>query len=268
MPDPAEQLTDVIDDYAVAFDEAMAMDADPAPAPVDPAPVAPAPPVAADPAPAPVEAPAAPAPAAPPAELVQLQTQVADLMAQLTALKAAPQTQATAAQVDELEDELKWLEGEFASDWPDMKKAIDIVKKLVTRAQEGKIKEVADTVTPLVQKQEAQAFYGELKALVPDVDTIRDGFIGWVKSQPEALRKAYTSIVETGTPQDTAALISLYKQAVPAPVSPPAAPAIPAATKLRNMEDLGTRRSATAAPAGALDYDSAFNEADRDPNIR
>jgi hypothetical protein len=276
--DPAEKLDEIVDDYALAWDDAIGEEtsgaAAPVAAPVETAPAEPAGDVV-EPAPVAAAPAAEPAPVAPPqpsAEMVQLQQQILQLTTQIESLKAAPQNAKTEAALDQAEDELKWLEGEFASDWPDIKRAIDIVKKMVSKTAEGQVQKVSDVVTPLVQQQQAQAFYSDLKRVVPDIDTVRDGFIGWVRSQPETLRKSYTSIVETGTPEDTAALISLYKQVsgvatAPVPPTPPTPPAT-ASSRLRGMEDIGSRKTATTAPAGALDYDAAFAEAARDPSIR
>ena len=258
-PTAPDKIDENLDEFAAAFDDAMKDVAFDAPTYTPPA---------AEATPPAAEATPAAAPAPPPSEVTTLQQQITTLSAELAALKAAPQTAEVQAAAAAVTEELAWLDGEFSADWPDIKKAIDIAVKAALNKVQGQVQSVTDAVTPIVQQSQAQTFYTELVKLVPDVDAVRDGFVGWVKQQPDAIKKSYTTIVETGTPAETAALIDMYKQLHAIQTPQPPTPPPSASARLRNMEDLGSRKTATTHSARALDFDAAFAEAAADPSIQ
>jgi len=222
----------------------------------------------------PVETPPA-ATATPPAattspDVVALQAQVKQLTDQLATLQAAPASKEKDEAAKKLAEDLTWLEGEFKKDWPDIARAIQVAVQSALGQTDGKIKNVTDAVTPIVQQEQARAFYTELQKLVPDVEVVRDGFLTWVNAQPPGLAAAYKSIVEKGTPAETAALINTYKQVqniqTQTPTPPP--PSASDDGRLTRMEDLGSRQTATTHSSEAQDFDGAFKEAANNPAIR
>jgi hypothetical protein len=56
------------------------------------------------------------------------------------------------------------------------------------------------------------AQYNALVKLIPDYDSIRQPVIDWVKQVQEPYRSRYLAIVNSGTPEQVAGLVSIYRQ--------------------------------------------------------
>lgn len=169
---------------------------------------------------------------------------IAELMAEVERIKAA-QPKADEKAVELYTPEEKTVMEKYEADWPDISKA----EELKRRAEYSQIvshifKEVSRVYGPALEYTQDRGVhdqYTDIKALVPDYDTVRDKTLAWVDTQPDWLKAAYTKVASEGTPDEVAGLISLFKKetsyvapaASAAPATPaksvaPAAPATPA----------------------------------------
>jgi len=267
MPSPAEIAaadTEFSDAFAALQSPTGAAPAAAAPADVtdvmpktEPAPAAAAP-AAGDPSPAAAAAPAvvesAPAAAAPastdttatadPAPVVD--PAIAALQAEIAALKAAQPAPAAAAPSPEpapaapppvYTDAEAATIAKYKEDWPDIQAGEALVRRAEYRELVTYVfAQVRQELAPLqafTQTQSGRTQYGDLVALVPDYDTVRDKTLEWIAAQPAYLKTAYQSVADNGTPSDVADLINRFKKEtgyVAPTQSAPAASAAPAAT--------------------------------------
>ena len=241
----------------------------PAPAAADPAPApaaaeqAPAP-AAADPAPAPAPAAADPAPA-PAAE----DPRIAELYAQIEALKPKPEpaVQAPLYTADEQAALTKYHE-----DWPDIAKAEALARRAeyhqlvdhVFKEVGKQLQQITERLDPMLEFSRdagTRTQYQDIVARVPDYDQVRDKTLAWVETQPEWLKVAYQRVANEGTPDEVAGLIARFKQetsyaapsaapavpAAPAPATPAISPAAKAAAAKLTVVKTGRSEAGTAA---------------------
>jgi hypothetical protein len=305
-PVAAPAAAPAADEYADAFNIATAPAAaapaadTPAPAP---APAAPAPAPAADtPAPAPAAetpapAPAADTPAPAPAPAAE-QPSIAELMAQIAELKAtrapAPAAEAPPAPVPPpapaaplyTAEETTQLEA-YRREWGDVAAGEALIRRQeynhLTGYIFGQIGPILDELRGLVAPAATHTTLSRLEALVEDYHEIRDPTLAWVDKQPAALKAAYQTIADTGTPEDVAAMIETFRKATgwkapagaasapaagapaapaPAPAAPAAAPVDPViAAAAARLKPVVTARSNPTTAADPNDFDGAFKEA-------
>lgn len=209
---------------------------EPTPAATEPAPAATEPaPAAAEPAPAavtePAPAAAEPAPVAPADD-----PRIAELYAQIEALKPKEQP-APPAPIYTADEEA--VLKKYTEDWPDIAKAEALVRRAeyqelvqhVFKEFRQELQKVHDEYTPVmeyVSNRSGEDQYANIVKLVPDYDAVRDKALAWIETQPDWLKSAYTRVADAGTPAEVAALIGRFKKetsyAAPAAVAP-AAPA-------------------------------------------
>lgn len=170
------------------------------------------------------------------------------------------------------QDEMKFL-NQYITDWPDIARA----QQLQSRALRADItaqvyREFAEVVGPKLQLIDAlaeRAQLSELRRAVPDYPVVRDKVVAWVEEQPPYLRAAFNHVIQQGTEEEVVDLIDRYKQATgtvqataapaPAPVPAPATELSPAAKQAAaRLAPVGSKRTATAAPASPETFDDAF----------
>ena len=288
------------EDFAAAFDEIAAdltppggaadpaaaepADADPAaaepataePAAADPAaaaePAADTDPAAAEPAVAAAAEPAAVDSAAA-AELATARARIAELE---TAQPAAEPVAEPAKETPVYTAEEEATIAKHREDWPDVAAGEALVRRAEYRALVSYVfDQVAKVYGPVREYYDSRSSrdqYTDIVGLVPDYDTVRDKTIEWAAAQPAYLKTAYDQVIESGSPEDVADLITRFKKetgyvspvapAVAAPAKPTALPekAKQAAAALRVVS---SKRSEPTAGADPNDFDAAFEEFSR-----
>ena len=156
----------------------------------------------------------------------------------------------------------------YEKEWPEVARAEALRRRAEYRELTTFIfKEVADFLRPHLgdlQAVAARTHLSELEQRVPDYDDVRDKVITWVGEQPKYLQAAYQHVIQQGTADEVADLISRWRAATG--VTPTPAPrarettALPPATKqaAAALAPVGSKRSATAAGVDPADFDGAF----------
>jgi len=257
------------EDFASAFDEAVAADlpkvaedtsaADEATSPVPVAPAAETPPAET----APPETSAAPAAEEPPAETPE--AKIARLEAEnaaLQALKHAPAApaapQATAAPAPTAEapaapaaapaappepvwyqpsEEERTVLTELEKNWPDIAQAQNVaIKQAVYNAVQYTFNQIQKTYNPTMQRfaelsevMSEQLALSALRGEHADYDEVYDNVVTWVDTLPGPFKAGAKLTMKEGTPEEVAELISEYKRTHPGITPAAAAPAAPAA---------------------------------------
>lgn len=202
---------------------------------------------------------------------------IADMLAQREpppAQQAAPLVQPPAPYSDEEVQSLS----QYQKDWPDIARNETLRRREEYKQLVGYVfAEVSKEVAPLlamVNELKTRTHLSDLEQAVPDYDTTREGVIKWATEQPAYLRAAYQHVIERGTVDEVADLITRYKAAngitdaaAPAGSPAPAAAAAkqtelpPAAKKaVASLAPVGSKRSNTTV-AGAIDtgdFEGAF----------
>jgi len=227
-----------------------------------------APPAAPEEAPAPAEEPAE-APAESDDDLLR---RLGSLLRKEPPAEPPPAPAAPPAAAPELPPVLSKDEQEFLStyekEWPEVARA----EALRRRAEYQELttfifKEVADFLRPHLGDLQAvttRTHLSELEARVPDYDDVRDKVISWVGEQPKYLQPAYQHVIQQGTADEVADLISRWRSATG--VTPTPTPrarettVLPPATKqaAAALAPVGSKRSAPAAGVDPSDFEGAF----------
>lgn len=174
----------------------------------------------------------------------------------------------------------------FEKDWPDMKRAQDIMMRVALQHVTQHIfSQVTGRYDPLfdqigsVTTSQAQT---DLQRAIPDYDAVRDKVIAWVGTQPKLLKSAYDRVVEEGTVDEIKEMVDIWRAQTGAPAAPaaraapaaaaapptPAAPAAPPKTPteaakrvVAGLAPVATKRSTPTAGIAKEDFDGAFAEA-------
>jgi hypothetical protein len=262
------------DDFSAAFAQFGTADAPAAPVAETPAePEAPEPeaPAATEPEP---EAPAATEPEAtepePEAPAEPTTPSDDDLLARLAALvkqtppaKEEPQEPVQPdVEPDIYSADEKALLSEYEKDWPDVAKAEALRRRAEYRDLVNHVfREVAKELGPISQTLRTLAertHLSDLHERVEDYDDVRDKVIDWVNNQPTYLQNAYKHVIQQGTPDEIADLVTRYKNET--------APTKPTATTPKTEAELpATTKQAVAALAPVSSKRSTIVQAD-DPN--
>jgi hypothetical protein len=181
----------------------------------------------------------------------------------------APQQAAQPEEITLSEAEIKAIE-DAEKDWPDVVRAVRAESEFkLKRTMDHIFKEVAKELRPLMQTVQTLAHrthLQELQSKVPDYDSVGDKVISWVDKQPAYLQAAYKHVIQQGTAEEVADLITRYKAETgnrapaPAPVTKKKAE-LPTATKqaAAALAPVSTKR--TAPVSGGVDpsdFDGAF----------
>lgn len=281
MPEPTEIILpkDEVDPFDAAFRE-FSMPEGTAPA-VPAAETPETPPVVVDETPPVVEAevppvvetseakPPEPAPVVPKGETDEA------LLARLAALvgKSQPAETPAASAAPEAppaftQEEAEFL-AEYEKEWSDVAKAEALKRRAENDALVRYVfNEVASVFRPMEQNLQRllqQAQLAELRGAVPEYDSVRDNVVAWAEKQPAYLRAAYQHVIQQGTAEEIADLVSRYNKetgTVPAP-----APQQKSVTELpmsakqaaATLAPVSSKRSAVAAvEPDKGDFDSAF----------
>ncbi len=213
------------------------------------------------------ETPAEPEAAAPTDE--DLLARLAALVKQTPAKKDEPAAEVEPASAVEPEPEPdiytadeKALLDEYEKDWPDVAKAEALRRRAEYRDLVNHVfREVAKELGPISQTLRTLAertHLSDLHEKVEDYDDVRDKVIDWVNNQPTYLQNAYKHVIQQGTPDEIADLVTRYKNET--------APTQPAATTPKTEAELpATTKQAVAALAPVSSKRSTIVQAD-DPN--
>lgn len=158
-------------------------------------------------------------------------------------------------------DEKTFL-AEYEKDWPDVAKAEALRRRAEYRDLVNHVfREVAKELGPISQTLRTLAertHLSDLHEKVEDYDDVRDKVIDWVNNQPAYLQNAYKHVIQQGTPDEIADLVSRYKKET--------APTTPTATTQKPEAELpATTKQAVAALAPVSSKRSTIVQAD-DPN--
>jgi hypothetical protein len=183
----------------------------------------------------------------------------------------APQQAAQPEEITLSEAEIKAIE-DAEKDWPDVVRAVRAESEFkLKRTMDHIFKEVARELRPLMQTVQTLAHrthLQELQSKVPDYDSVGDKVISWVDKQPAYLQAAYKHVIQQGTAEEVADLITRYKAETgnralaptPAPVTKKKAE-LPTVTKqaAAALAPVSTKRTAPASGGiDPSDFDGAF----------
>ena len=158
---------------------------------------------------------------------------------------------------------------EYEKEWRDVAKA----ESLKRRAENDALvrymfNEIASVFRPMEQNLQRllqQAQLAELRGVVPEYDSVRDNVVAWAEKQPTYLRAAYQHVIQQGTAEEIADLVSRYNKELGN--SPAPAPQQKSVTELpmsakqaaATLAPVSSKRSAVAAvEPDKGDFDSAF----------
>lgn len=272
-PETGENFEAAFDRLAELATEQIAQERGDEPAP---APETPAEPVAE----APVEEPVAEAPVEEPvAEAPDPKEDMLEKLARLVAEReqhAVPQEQQMQPQAAPqaepeyyTKDEVEFLSN-YEKEWPDVSRAEAIRRRAEYKQLVGYVfSEVAKELSPLlstVRTLSERTHLSDLQSRVENYAQDRDAVIDWVSKQPAYLQPAYRHVIQQGTVDEVADLISRYRQETGVQRAAPAATKpktdLPAATKqaAAALAPVSSKRSAVIRGTDPNDFESAFEE--------
>jgi hypothetical protein len=169
--------------------------------------------------------------------------------------------------------EEKQILNEYEKDWPDVAKAEALRRKAEYRQLVNYVfQEISREINPvltMVRSMSEQAHLDQLHQVAPDYDDLRDKVINWVGHQPAYLQPAYAHVIQYGTVDEVADLISRYRQATgqtqqtaPSPAPRRMETELPAATKkaAASLAPVSSKRSAAIRATDPTDFEGAFAE--------
>jgi hypothetical protein len=168
---------------------------------------------------------------------------------------------------------------EYQTEYPDIAKAEAVLRRAdMLAAVRYVMAEVSKALQPTVatvQQLATRTHAGDLQRLVPDYNVTRDEIVAWAQQQPAYLHQGYAYVINRGTPEEVADLISRYRASTGAPVQQPPVqrqlpvqqqrqapptPQDPATRRaLAGLSPVQTKRSASATGVEPVDFDSAFD---------
>ena len=199
-----------------------------------------------------------------------------DLLERLAALMDKPRTKEEPPAPVEPEPEMYTADeqtflSEYEKDWPDVAKAESLKRRAEYRDLVNHVfSEVAKELTPLAQNMRAlleRTQLSDIHAQVEDYDDVRDKVIDWVDTQPKYLQSAYKHVIQQGTPDEIADLVTRYKAevapAVPTVKPPKKESELPPATKqaVASLAPVSSKRSTIVQATDPNDFEGAFAEA-------
>lgn len=172
------------------------------------------------------------------------------------------------------EEEQKFLT-EYEKDWPDISKAEAIKRKQeIYAAVQFVFSQMAGTLNPIVDKfkeSEYSQHEAAIKGVHEDYDDVREDVVKWATSQTGLRGKLFTEVVQSGTAEEIADLVSTWKEVhgktkpqVSQGAGSPAAPAEPPAKAKQAAQKLSvvsSKRTAVPAAQDPNDFESAWAEA-------
>jgi hypothetical protein len=172
----------------------------------------------------------------------------------------------------------------YNKEWPDMARGEALVRRQEYVNLAGYIFAQIDArLQPLesnVAVTHNSVQYNDIVRLVPDYETVRDLTLEWVETQPAFLKKAYHDVANTGTAEEVAEMIGIFKKetgyvapaasapaparaVAPAAAAAPAAPATPtvsaaAAAAAKALKPVVSGRSEPTTAADPNDFDAGW----------
>lgn len=188
---------------------------------------------------------------------------------------AVSETPAAAPTSLQLTEEEQKVLAEYEKDWPDISKAEAIKRKQeIYAAVQFVFSQMAGTLNPIVEKfkeSEYSQHEAAIKGVHEDYDDVRDDVIKWATSQTGLRGKLFTEVVQSGTAEEIADLVSTWKevhgktkpQVVTGAGSPTAPTEPPAKAKqaAQKLSVVSSKRTAVPAAQDPNDFDSAWSEA-------
>ena len=171
------------------------------------------------------------------------------------------------------EDEQKKLD-KFMEDWPEVSEAFDLRSRAVVRATlQHAFSEIAKELMPLksiVEVIAARTHYADLKEHIGAyTDQEREEIITWVGTQPKYLQNGMMSVIEEGTADEVADLVTRYREATGKQSAASQADVTGASGGDTELSKEAKKAAAALAPVGSKrsvvqqtddksDYDGAF----------
>lgn len=145
-------------------------------------------------------------------------------------------------------DEQEFLQN-YEKDWPDVARAESLRRKAEYRDLVTYVfNEVAKSLSPIVETVQTlsqRTHLSDLHTVVEDYDNVRDKVIDWVGKQPAYLQVAYNHVIQNGTAEEVADLVSRYKREA-APAAPSSQGNAPAPRKPDTELPSATKQAAAA----------------------
>lgn len=197
------------------------------------------------------------------ARLVALAKQAPEPTKEAESKAAAPEPEP-----DIYTDDEKTFLSDYEKDWPDVAKAEALRRRSEYRDLVNHVfSEVAKELGPIAETMRTlaeRAHLTDLHEKVEDYDTVRENVIEWVNNQPTYLQNAYKEVIQHGTPDEVADLVSRYKKEA-APATPPAKSSkaeteLPASTKqaVAALAPVSSKRSTIVQADDPDDFEGAF----------
>jgi hypothetical protein len=162
----------------------------------------------------------------------------------------------------------------FRKEWPEVAEAFDLqARALAQSVLKYAFEQIGSVVNPMRETLDVLAtrtHYGDLKAKVGEyTDEEREEIVGWVKEQPTYLQTGMMSVIEGGTAEEVADLVSRYrketgKQPAGAQVDEPGPSggdvelSDEAKKAAAALAPVSTKRTAVQAPEDKSDFGAAF----------
>jgi hypothetical protein len=162
----------------------------------------------------------------------------------------------------------------FRKEWPEVAEAFDLqARALAQSVLSYAFKEIGAVVNPMRETVDILAqrtHYGDLKDKVGEYTAEeRDDIVKWVDEQPTYLQTAMKSVIDGGTAEEVADLVSRYRQATgKQPAGAPADDKGPAGGDVElsdaakqaaaALAPVSTKRSTVQAPDDKSDFNGAF----------
>lgn len=171
-------------------------------------------------------------------------------------------------------EELKFLD-EYEKDWPDISKAEALKRKAdITEAVRYVFEQMTKTIAPVIEhyrNSEYNEHEAAIKAVHEDYDSVKKDVIDWATSQTGTRGRIFNEVVNSGTAEEIADLVSIWKEAngkTKAPVAQgagstnaPAETPQKAKQAAQKLSVVSSKRTTMPAVADPNDFDSAWGEA-------
>jgi len=171
-------------------------------------------------------------------------------------------------------EEQKFLD-EYEKDWPDISKAESLKRRAeITEAVRYVFQQMTKTIEPIVEhykNSEYNEHEAAIKAVHEDYDDVKKDVIDWATSQTGTRGRIFNEVVSSGTAEEIADLVSIWKEAngkTKAPVAQgagstnaPAEPPQKAKQAAQQLSVVSSKRTTMPVVADPNDFDSAWGEA-------
>lgn len=180
----------------------------------------------------------------------------------------APEPQASEEPESIYSEEEQAALQDYEKEWPDVARGESLKRRAEYRQLVDYVfNEIAQHIIPMretVQTLSQRTHLQDLQSAVGDYDVVRDDVVNWVETQPAYLQSAYKHVIDNGTVDEVADLITRYK-AETGRVQQPQQPAAARPARKKETELPATTKQAAASLAPVSSKRSVVPQGD-DPN--